>query len=189
MVKVNTKKTSVISNFEFPEFLYVPKTKVQFRNVQIDPKKMTFSLEYAFDENRRIRKFNFTKVEGKITLDLKKWLTKVIVKDGVKTTPFRLHLQRLGFDMSGNELPSQILKSIEWSVDNQSEDSDEFPFRLQLNGDNAYLHRVVNNDRVVVSEYEDFEKGESVKKWGYRFNSSMMKREYFRRLEIKNLSN
>lgn len=111
----------------------IPSGKVSFRNLRIDAKKMTFSVEYAVLEGRK-RKFIYQEASGVITTALRDWLTKGFYpKDASgsvadhRTTAFRLHLQRIGVDWKEGILPT-----LQWESSNTSQVFDECPFKLTL---------------------------------------------------------
>lgn len=158
--------------------------KVSFKNLIIDAKKKTFSIDFAMIEGRQ-RKFNYQTVEGHITPELYKWFTNVFTDNedstGItKTTAFKKYLQRQGI-----EFVPQIIRTLEWTCDNRSSEFDDCPFRLTISPvfGTATLNLVYKYPKVVKSQIFDPESGKTIKVYGYKKYSNM-KKEYFRRLEI-----
>lgn len=158
--------------------------KVSFKNLIIDAKKKTFSIDFAMIEGLQ-RKFNYQTVEGNITPELYDWFTNVFTDSAdssgiVKTTAFKKYLERQNI-----EFAPQVIRTLEWTCDNRSTEFDDCPFRLTISlaFGTATLNLVYKYPKIVKSQRFDPETGKTVKIYGYKKYSSM-KKEYFRRLEI-----
>ena len=158
--------------------------KVSFKNLIIDAKKKTFSMDFAMIEGRQ-KKFNYQSVEGHITPELYNWFTNVFTDNtdssGItKTTAFKKYLERKGIDFA-----PKIIRNLEWTCNNRSSEFDDCPFRLTISPayESATLNLVYKYPKVVKSQRFDPETGKTVKVYGYK-KWSAMKKEYFRRLEI-----
>lgn len=159
--------------------------KVSFKNLIIDSKKKTFSMDFAMIEGRQ-RKFNYQTIEGTITPELYDWFTKVFTDNNdstgiTKTTAFKKYLERKNI-----EFVPQVIRTLEWTCDNRSSEFDDCPFRLTISPafGTATLNLVYKYPKVVKSQRFNPETGKTIKTYGYKNKYSSMKREYYRRLEI-----
>lgn len=176
--------TTTTTNTQVQKF--VTEGTVSFKNLIVNPKNKTFSIDFSFIEGRQ-RKFNFQTVSGRITPELYDWFTKSFIKsqkDGPvgteTTTSFKEYLKRKGL-----EFKPGILQELSWTCNNRSQDSDECPFRLTISPlyGTATLNVVFKYAKVVKDKRTDPNTGKEVKVFGYKKYANM-KREYFRRLEI-----
>lgn len=159
--------------------------KVSFRNLIIDQKARTFQVEFAFIEGRK-KKFNYQQISGNVTVELLKWFSRVFdekidgIATGKQTTAFKLWLQR-----NNIEYKPGIIRDLQWTCDNRSENFDDCPFRLTISPmyDTATLALVSMNKKKVVSVTEDLATGNIIKKYDHG-QYKYMKRTNFRRLEI-----
>jgi hypothetical protein len=158
--------------------------KVSFKNLVIDVKKKSFSIDFAMIEGRQ-RKFNYQNIEGAITPELYNWFTNVFTDAAdsskvTKTTAFKKYLERKNI-----EYAPKVIRTLEWTCDNKSNDFDDCPFRLTISPafGSATLNLVYKYPKIVKSQRFDPETGKTVKVYGYKKYSNM-KKEYFRRLEI-----
>lgn len=165
---------------------FVTTGKVSFRNIQINAKDSIFSLEFAFLEGRK-KKFEYQEVSGKITPELKQWLTKAFIKNNgdaitgnEKTSAFMLMLERKGIAFEPG-----VLKTLEFTCDNTSQNFDDCPFRLTISPafGTATLNLVYKYAKIVKNETINPETGKVHKEFGY-YKYANMKRENYRRLEI-----
>ncbi len=157
---------------------------VSFRNLQINPKTLTFTMEYSVLEGRK-RRHIYQSISGNITKELVRWFSNVFYKkvdgemtDG-KTTAFRLWLERKGI-----EYKPQIIPTLIFTSKNKSENFDDCPLRLTISDAyGATLNLVSPNNKKVVSTVDNLETGEFVNKYGYgefKYRTKAM----FRRLEV-----
>ena len=58
---------------------YITDGKVSFRNLIVNAKEKTFSIDFAFIEGRQ-KKFNYQTVSGNMTPELYDWFTKSFLK-------------------------------------------------------------------------------------------------------------
>ena len=163
----------------------VPTGRVSFRNLRINPKDLSFSIEYAYLEGKK-RKYNYQEAKGHVTLELFDWFTKVFIENsetvsGNKTTTaFKKYLERKGI-----EFKPGILSELEFESLNKSIDFDDCPFRLTISEtySSATLNLVYKFPKVVKNERLNMETGEVIKTFGYKKYQNM-KKDYYRRLEI-----
>ena len=165
----------------------VTEGQVSFRNLVVRTEDASFSMEFAFREDRRT-KFDYQSVSGHLTPELYNWFTDVLIRpllegdvsSNVKTSPFKLYLDRKGI-----EFKKGILRTMVWECDNKSENFDDCPFRLTISEKfgTASLALVYKNPKIVVGERMNIETGRIEKEYGY-YKYENMKKEYFRRLEI-----
>lgn len=166
---------------------FVTEGKVSMKNLVINPKNGSFTIDFAFIEGRQ-KKFNFQTISGNITPELYEWFTKVFVDRveegsavaGEETTAFKKYLKRKDI-----EYKPGILKELSWECSNKSDQFDDCPFRLTISPkyDSATLNLVYKYAKVVKDKRFDPNTGKTVKIFGYK-KFANMKREYFRRLEI-----
>ncbi len=164
------------------------KGTVSFRNLVINVKNMTFSVEYSLLTGRK-RKHVYQKVEGVITNNVKRWLTKGFqanenaggtIIDG-KTTAFMQYLHR-----NNIEWREGILGTLEWTCDNLSPDSDEFPFKLTISDRyGATLDQVYRNSKVLLGVTINPENGKVFKEFGYPKYHSIKKENFCRLIQFK----
>ncbi len=157
---------------------------VSFRNLQIDPKALTFTMEYSVLEGRK-KNHVYQTVSGNVTRELVKWFSNVFNKkvDGVitneKTTAFRLWLERQGIEFKAKIIPSLVFTS-----KNKSELFDDCPLRLSIS--EIYgntLNLVSVNSKKVIGTVDNLETGEFENKYGYGKYKYVPKTN-FRRIEI-----
>ena len=135
--------------------------RVSFRNLVINPDTFGFKMEFAFVEGRK-KKFEYQEVTGHVTKELYDWFTKVFVMNnhesdvsGKKTTTaFKLFLERKGLDFKPG-----ILKDLEFTCDNRSQDFDDCPFRLTISPEygTATLNLVYKFPKIVKNTRLDME--------------------------------
>ena len=177
----------------------VPTGKVSFRNLKINPKDLSFSIEYAYLEGKKRkynyqeakghvtrRKYNYQEVKGHVTLELFDWFTKVFIEksetvsENKTTTAFKKYLDRKGI-----EFKPGILSELKFESLNNSIDFDDCPFRLTISEtySSSTLNLVYKFPKVVKGERLNMETGEVIKTFGYKKYQNM-KKDYYRRLEI-----
>lgn len=161
--------------------------KVSFKNLIVNPKDKSFSIDFAFIEGRQ-KKFNYQTISGNMTPELYDWFTKSFTKTkedgsavvGKTTTAFKEYLLRKGL-----EFKPGILQELFWECNNRSQEFDDCPFRLTVSEvfGNATLNVVYKYAKVVKDKRNDPNTGKEIKTYGYKKYANM-KREYYRRLEI-----
>lgn len=180
------------------EFVF-PTATICLRNIQVDVNNFTFTADLGVKESGK-RKFEYESISGKLCVEIKEWLSKltsvkvkvkadnpegfVFMETAEKSTGFHKYLKKRGIEIS-----KDVLKSLVFESENDSDDYQTFPFKIVKYLSGHYSLNLVNVAPKKKTEIEDPGTGEikTIYSQQYFEHEGKVQKQYFAPKNFKRL--